>query len=159
MPKGAAEDLLLAALLVKGGPDGGNTHKALRFWRLLVAEAARYGLPDDGLPASRALVAFIVRSEAVRATAAGVGSRGGATVGGTIRDGAILLMQIGLPIQADGLLVEAAAVRAGPRVAAPRSHAGSLPIGLQCQFEFVAGSQHPSVLRTMARAFLVAPSS
>jgi len=155
VPEGAAEDLLLAAFLMKGGPDGGSTHKALRFWRLLRAEAARYGLPDDGLPASRALVAYIVRGEATRAASAGVGSRGGATVGGTVRDGALLLMQVGLPIRADGLLVEAAAMRAGPRVAAPRSHAGSLPIGLQCQFEFVAGGQYPTVLRTMARAFLV----
>ena len=58
----------------------------------------------------------------------------------------MFLPEVGLPIDAKGLLVEAAARPMGPRVARPRSRARSFPIGVYCQVEHVASgppSAHP----------------
>jgi len=150
-----AEELLRGYFLSKGGPEGGTTAKGMRFLRLLRANAARFGWEHEGLPCPAGRTAYVVRQEQDRATKAAAGSRGGATVGGTIRDGALFLEAGGLAVAAKGALVEAAAQPRGPRVAAPRSHAGSMPIGLQCQVEHVAAGERRSVLRTMARSLLI----
>lgn len=158
LPQSEARALVKCALLAKGGPEGGTTRKGLRAWRALRAEAARYGLEDCGLPASKGLVAHVVREELGRAMAVGSGSQGGATVGAAFRDGFLFLQEVGLPIEADGFLVEAAARPLGPRVARPRSHAGSFPIGVYCQMEHVA-SGPPSAMRTIARSLVMTAAS
>ena len=154
IPLDEARELVRCVFLVKGGPEGGTTHKGLRAWRSLQAEAARYGHEASGLPASKGLVAHVVRSELARAMAASSGSQGGRTVGTTFRDGFLFLEEVGLPIDAKGLLVEAASQQTGPRVARPRSHAGSFPIGVYCQVEHVA-SGPPSAMRTIARSIVM----
>ena len=94
----------------KAGPKGDQARKALRAWRLLQAAAAARALPAQGLPASAALVADVVRTELQRAQREAKGSQGGCTVGGTIRDGFVWLQTVAkLPIEADSSLVEAAA--------------------------------------------------
>jgi len=147
--------LVKDALLAKGGPEGATTRKGLRAWRLLAAAARERHMPAFGLPASVAFVASIVKAEQTRASAAGTGSQGGATVGGSILDGFALLADCGVPVPSDGVLLEAAAKPQGPRKARPRGHAGSLPIGVQCQLEYVAAATEASALRTLARAILV----
>ena len=158
----ADERRALASRLVeaKAGPDGGNAAKGLRSLRLLCAHARARGLAADGLPASAALVATIVVAETARAAEAARGSRGGATVGGTIRDGFLFLQGVvGLPVDANGRLVESVAeAPAGaadaPAGGNPVKHAASLPLGVQCQFEHEAAV--PSTARRFARCFLVA---
>ena len=148
--------LFRVAVLAKGGPDGSNTHKAVRFWRLLQKHCNEHGLAAFGLPASAGLVALIVAQEADRARRAAKGSQGGATVGETIREGAMLLATLGLPITAEGAVIEANARTVGPRVAVVKRVAGSLPIGVQCQVEHLAACAEPSALRLLARCFLLA---
>ena len=65
----------------------------------------------------------------------------------------MFLPEVGLPIDAKGLLVEAAARPTGPWVARPRSHVGSFPIGVYCQVEYTANGP-PSALRTVAQSFI-----
>ena len=154
LPLDESRVLVRCALLAKGGPEGGTTRKALRAWRSLSAEAARYGLESFGLPATKGLVAHVVHSELDRAQAAKSGSQGGATVGSSFRDGFLLLEDVGFPIDAHNFLVEAAARPSGPRVARPRSHAGSFPLGVYCQVEHVANGP-PSAMRTIARSFVM----
>lgn len=160
----ADERRALASRLVeaKAGPEGGNAAKGLRSLRLLCVHARARGLADDGMPASAALISTIIVAEAARAAAAARGSRGGATVGGTIRDGFLFLQSVvGLPIDARGRLVESVAeapVGAAdvPAGGSPVKHAASLPLGVQCQFEHEAASPVPSTVRRFARCFLVA---
>ena len=153
-----AEEQVVMLLEHKAGPTGEQAAKAARSLRLLHARQRRLGAEESGR-ASRAMVAAVVRAEQRRAQLDASGSQGGRTVGGTIREGFLFLQSVvGLPIEADSLLVEAAAVPMdlgdvpGGRAV---NHARSLPLGVQCQFEHVAASSRPSVLRTIARAFLV----
>lgn len=156
LPDAAARHrLLLQAILHKGGPEGQTTDKARRAWRLLAARAAEDSLPDDALPASAAIVASVVGAELERAQLSGRGSQGGRTVGRCILDGFEMLRKIGLPIGTTDLMVEAAAAPRGPALARPRRHAGSMPLGIQCQLELTASLSDPSPQRLLARCLLV----
>ena len=99
-----------------------------------------------------------MHTELARALHEGSGSQGGATVGSSFRDGFLFLQGVGLPIDARGLLVEAAARPTGPWVARPRSHVGSFPIGVYCQVEYTANGP-PSALRTVAQSFVMTAES
>ena len=146
-------------IVASGGPEGDVLHKALRSWRLLVETARARGLPDDGLPAGEAIVADIVSAERERAASAARGSRGGITVGKTILEGFVALSTVaGLPIQASGPNVEAAAepdqVTAVAAALVPTRQAGSLPLKFQVQLETLAKAPDWSVARVAARCFL-----
>ena len=148
-------ELAIALLRKKAGPKGDRAKKALRSWRLLQGVAKRRNLPAGGLPASAALVADIVRGELQRAQREAKGSQGGNTVGGTIRDGFLWLQSVAqLPIEAAGLLVEAAAEPEEGETPNPVRHAGSMAIAVQCAFEAVSSEAKWSVRRTLARSFL-----
>ena len=148
-------ELAVVLLRRKAGPKGDQARKALRAWRLLQAAAAARALPAQGLPASAALVADVVRTELQRAQREAKGSQGGCTVGGTIRDGFVWLQTVAkLPIEADSSLVEAAAAAEQGAAPNPTRHAGSLSIAVQCAFEAVAAEGKWSVRRTLARSFL-----
>ena len=156
----ARRGIFRALMLRKGGPEGDALHNALRAWRALAATARAHGLPRHGLPARDALVADIVAAEKAAAMAAKRGSRGGATVGDTFLAGFASLRAIGLPVEADGPLAEAAAAltrqEAVSDAMVPRTQAGSMPIKMQLQLETLAAGSAPSVARTVARALLVA---
>ena len=156
----ARRGIFRALMLRKGGPEGDALHNALRAWRALAATARARGLPRHGLPARDALVADIVAAEKAAAMAAKRGSRGGATVGDTFLAGFASLRAIGLPVEADGPLAEAAAAltrqEAVSDAMVPRTQAGSMPIKMQLQLETLAAGSAPSVARTVARALLVA---
>ena len=148
--------LLVKKFLAKAGPDGAEAKNMLRVWRLHKAAAQRAQLPDDALPATAAFCADVVEREQARATAEAAGSQGGATVGMTIRRGYRKLRSVAcLPVDADDALVEAAAAPEGALPSAPTRHAGVYPVALQCQFEHCAGATEDSVLRFVARSFLV----
>lgn len=151
------EALVAAQVEAHAGPDGGNLAKAKRAWRLLCEHGKRTGLPmPQLLPAGPALVASVVLAEVERARSGSAGSQGGATVGPSAREGFLLLQQLGAPVSAEGPLVEAAsAAHVGDAIVRPRKHAGSLPLGIQCQLEHLASLKEWSVNRTLARAFLV----
>ena len=151
--------LLQRLLEAKAGPEGEAVAKATKCLRLLAERASRDSLPNGGLPASSALIASIVAAEGRRAALAAVGTQGGRTVAGTVREGFLFLQKtLGLPIEADCLLVEAVAapppgsadVQGGRSVA----HAASLPLGVLCQLEWVASLPDWSVPRVVARALL-----
>ena len=149
--------LVLRRYRAKGGPDGGAIAKAHRAWRLLKARAAKDRLRRDGLPASAALVASIVRAEARRAKRESKGSRGGATVGRTIHEGFVWLQSVAaLAIDADNGLADAQAEPPAAEVSSTRRHAGSLPVKVQLQLEELARAKEWSVARTISRALLVA---
>ena len=148
-------ELAVALLRKKAGPKGDRAKKALRCWRLLRGVAKQRCLPKGGLPASAALVADIVRSELQRAQREAKGSQGGNTVGGTIRDGFLWLQAVAqLPIEASGLLVEAAAEPEEGETPNSVRHAGSMALAVQCAFEAVSSEKKWSVKRTLARSFL-----
>jgi hypothetical protein len=155
------ESLQRQLLTSRGGPTGDLLHKALRSWRLLVAAAKQQGLPDHGLPATGALVAQVVAADFARARRQAVGSKGGASVGKTIREGFVALQDlVGLPIDAHHPLVEAAAepppeMRAKLEQMVPKQ-AASLPLCVQLQLETLAARPTWSVVRTTARALLTA---
>ena len=157
VPSAAARRAAVVRLLLaKGGPDGAKLNKAKRAWLLLVREAARRGLTRDGLPASAGLVHEVVWAEARRARLAASGSRGGATVAATVRDGFLFLEQVlRMPIEASSPLVEAAVLPAADQAMKPPRHAGSLPLKVQLQLEELARAATPSMVRTMARCLLV----
>jgi hypothetical protein len=162
VPDPAVREALQRQLLVsRGGPTGDLLHKALRSWRLLVAAASQQGLPDHGLPATGALVAQVVAADFARARREAIGSKGGASVGNTIREGFIALQDlVGLPIDARHPLVEAAA-EPPPDMKAQLEltvlkQAASLPLCVQLQLETYAARKAWSVARTIARALLTA---
>ena len=161
VPLAAARRAIFRRLMLrKGGPEGDALHNALRAWRALAATARARELPRHGLPARDALVADVVAAEKAAAMAAKRGSRGGATVGDTFLAGFATLRAIGLPIEADGPLAEAAAAltrqEAVSDALVPRTQAGSMPIKMQLQLETLAAGGKPSVARTLSRALLVA---
>ena len=147
----------LACTLIEAqaGPEGEQAKKGLRAWLILSAHARECHLPSNGLPAGQALVGHLVDLEARRARAKAKGSRGGQTVGATIAEGFRFLADpCGLPINANTKLVSA---MAAPTALAPssRRHAGSLPLGVQCQLEHIAAQPEDGVSRSVARSFLL----
>lgn len=148
-------ELIADAVAKAAGPEGGTAAKGRRSWDLLQAYARKHGLPNAGLPASKAAVAQIVRREGLRARAAGRGSQGGSTVAKTIADGFVFLQTgIGLAIEAACPLVQA--VTEVRQTALPRApkHAASMPLCIQLQLETLAAAMQWSVARVLARCFL-----
>ena len=154
----AREALLLAHFRARAGPSGENARLGLRAWRALKQAAAARGLPRHGLPASAAFVADVARAELQRAMAKAKTAqrgKGGTTVGRTFRRGFVFLQDAcRLAIDASGALVEEAVEPPAGSGDRPTTHAGSLPIAVQCAFEVVAAEAQWSVRRTIARAFL-----
>lgn len=150
-------ELIASTIAGAAGPEGGTAASAMRSWKALQAYVQRHSLPGQGLPASKALVAEVVRLEGVRARTRGKGSQGGATTAKTLAEGFTFLQHAcGLSIDADCSLVRAQTtppLRALPR---PRKHAASLPLCIQLQLETLADSPDVSVARTLARSLLVA---
>ena len=154
--------LVVLAIEAKSGPEGGEAAKAARSLRLLRSWAHERSLAACGLPAGRAMIASIVLAEATRAQSASAGgSRGGKTVGRTIQEGFLALQKVArLPIEADDPLVDAAArfdAGGGDSSGTEISQAGSLPLGVQCQLEWLASRPEWSVARVTARSFLCGP--
>lgn len=157
VPFERCRQLAMGVLLTGGGPDGARTHTALRAWRLLQAAAAARSLPDSGLPAEAAFVADIVSAELARAMAEQKGGQGGRTVGATVQEGFVFLEKVvRLPIDASDRVVTAAAAPPQLSMPAPKRHAGSVPIKVYCQLEWLASRPEWSVMRVLARSFIMA---
>ena len=80
-------------------------------------------------------------------------------MGKTIAEGCKFLQAVAhLPVDADNLLVEAAATpmcMGGEPGGRAVHHAASLPLGVQCQLEHLAAAPRWSVARALARALLI----
>ena len=149
-------ELIADTIAVKSGPEGANASSARRAWRLLQQWAEKHGQAQTyGLPASRAAIAAIVRSEGLRARARAKGSQGGATVPKAIVTGFTFLRKAcGLPIDEENPVVAAQTSVRISGVPKLTKHAASIPLCIQLHLEHLAGDRAPSVSRVMARCFL-----
>ena len=149
-PDPAERDAALRELFMsRAGPDGSACGKVRRF-----LEALYEASPADHLPASRLLVNRVIVREGVRALTAAKGSQGGATVAGSMRAGAIAAYNMGFPVEAANLLVDAAAPPAKKRTRDRR--AGSIPIKWYAAFDHWARALPPGILRIWVRSVLIA---
>ena len=149
---------LYDAVALKAGSDGSSLSNARRAWSAFLEYATNLELPDSGLPATPALVASFLRSEAARA-ASGTGAQGGTTVANSRRVGLLWLYEkLGFPIEVDNIVALGAANpgqlrayrRAGP-TSRKRKQAGSLPIAAYAQMETLAADDSESPKRFFAR--------
>ena len=143
------ESALRELFMSRAGPDGSACGKVRRF-----LEALYEASPADHLPASRLLVNRVIVREGVRALTAAKGSQGGATVAGSMRAGAIAAYNMGFPIEAANLLVDAAAPPAKKRTRERR--AGSIPIKWYAAFDHWSRALPPGHLRIWVRSLLIA---
>ena len=161
VPSARRRAAMMAVLMAKAGPEGEMAHKAVRFLRSLRAVLVERHIQEDGLRVSAALAADVVAAEAAEGRRRAQGSRKGATVGGSFREGAVYLQKCGMPVDADNLLVQTAAEGWGlapddeDDMPAPTRHAASLRLAIQCQLETLAAASEWSVARTFSRALLV----
>ena len=119
---------LKAQFMLKAGSDGSALGKARRFLELL-AEMA----PGAAMPAGRLLVHRTIMRGSIDALSAASGSQGGSTVAASLRSGARTAFDVGFPVEADCLLVDAAAPPMKKRRRERRS--GSAPIKWYCHME------------------------
>ena len=142
------QDAFMQLIRSRAGPDGSACGKVRRFLEALYAAS-----PENHLPATRLLVNRVVARESVRALTAATGSQGGATVAGSMRAGAVAAYNMGFPIEAVNLLVDAAAPPARKRTRERR--AGSIPIKWYCAFDHWARTMPPGVMRLWVRSILI----
>ena len=148
-PDPAERSLALRDLfLSRAGPDGSACGKVRRF-----LEALYEASPTDHLPATRLLVNRVIARESVRALTAAKGSQGGATVAGSMRAGAIAAYNMGFPVEAANLLVDAAAPPARKR--ARERRAGSIPIKWYAAFDHWARALPSGPMRVWTRSILI----
>jgi len=106
--------MLKDAVLVKSGACGDQLIKVARVITFINAFAAAVDRrPDDMWPMPRAVAALLISGEHRRATSAGRGSRGGATVGDDFCKVLIFMCDnLGFPVDLDGAVVAGAAPKA-----------------------------------------------
>ena len=109
--------------------------------------------PDDHLPAGRLLVNRCITAGAIQALDKATGSQGGATVAASLRSGFLSAQMMGFPVEADSILVDAAAPPAKKR--RRENRAGSLPIKWYAQFEVAAASWPRGPRRLILRQLLL----
>jgi hypothetical protein len=136
--------LLSSRLEARAGSDGDRVASL----RSLLATSRKHALTvmgaslsdcDDVLfPMSMGLAYELVQSEHARATAAGRGSKSGASVGNSVREELILAASLGCPVAADKDSLKGAAP---PPSASLRSKAGALPLAIKCQLERQAAGE------------------
>ena len=143
------QDAFIQLVRSRAGPDGSACGKVRRFLEALYAAA-----PENHLPATRLLVNRVITRESVRALTAATGSQGGASVAGSMRAGAVAAYNMGFPVEAVNLLVDAAAPPARKR--ARERRAGSIPIKWYCAFDHWARTMPPGVERLWVRSILIA---
>jgi len=151
--------ILKETVALRAGSDGATLANARRAWESFRSFAQERGLPNDGLPASAALVASYLKSEGERA-ANGSGAQGGTTVANSRRVGLLWLHEkLLLPIEVDNIVALAAAnpgqVRAFRRAdpaSRKRKQSASLPIQCYLQIETLASAAEESPARFFARS-------
>jgi len=105
------QPMLEQAMLAKAGTSGATLIKVARTLVFINAFLSALGRePDSMWPMPCGCTAFLIKSEHVRATAGGSGSRGGATVGDGFRKTLTFMRDnLGFPIDLDGPLIAGAA--------------------------------------------------
>ena len=153
--------ILTETVALRAGSDGATLANARRAWENFRKFAQERGLPNDGLPASAALVASYLKSEGERA-ANGSGAQGGTTVANSRRVGLLWLNEkLQLPIEVDNIVAIAAAnpgqvreYRRADPASRKRKQSGSLPIQCYLQIETLANAKEESPTRFFARSLL-----
>ena len=148
-PCEASRDEALTQLLVlRSSSEGAALGKVRRALKALAEFAG-----SNYLPASSLLLNRCVTSASIAALSAATGSQGGASVAASLRSGFKDAQILGLPVQADTLLLDAAAPP-GKKQRRER-RAGSIPIKWYGAFEFWAANLKPSVYRLVLRQILL----
>lgn len=160
--------MLGGPLAVEQVPDEGERQTA--FEQLLASKAASSGAnlakvrrslealarakPTGHLPATALLLNRVVSREDIRArSAANPGSQGGATVAASIRSGFVSAQLLSFPVQADSLLLDAAAPPGKKRRRERR--AGSIPLKWYFFMEHLAATMPPGPARFLVRQLLI----
>jgi len=153
--------ILKETVALRAGSDGATLANARRAWENFQTFVQERGLPNDGLPASAALVASYLKSEGERA-ANGCGAQGGTTVANSRRVGLLWLSEkLQFPIEVDNIVAIAAAnpgqvreYRRADPASRKRKQSGSLPIQCYLQIETLANAKEESPTRFFARSLL-----
>ena len=151
--------ILTETVALRAGSDGATLANARRAWESFKAFTQERELPNDGLPASAALVASYLKSEGERA-ARGSGAQGGTTVANSRRVGLLWLKEkLRFPIEVDNIVALAAAnpgqareYRRADPASRKRKQSGSLPIQCYLQIETLASAKDESPMRFFARS-------
>mmetsp|Transcript_15813 Transcript_15813/g.40129 ORF Transcript_15813/g.40129 Transcript_15813/m.40129 type:complete len:559 (-) Transcript_15813:592-2268(-) len=148
-----------AAVVRQAGRSGNRAEVLIEVSKLLVfMEAFARTLGVQLFPMQPAMVAMIVGGEHARATAAGVGSRGGATTGARIRSTIQMMADsFEFPIDYDAPCVwgAAPAAKAGGE-GGRQSVAAAAPLKMSLHTMRLARSPHPSPGRYVARSMVFA---
>ena len=142
------DEALKQLLLLRASSEGAALAKVRRALAALVAFQ-----PSDHLPASALLLNRCITSASIAALSAAKGSQGGASVASSLRSGFRDAQILGIPLQADSLLVDAAAPP-GKKMRRER-RAGSIPLKWYYAFEHWASSMPASFHRLVLRQVLI----
>ena len=149
--------MLRLALRPKAGPMGEALWNAVRTLTFVEGYARAKGWSEaQTWPLSRMAASMLIAGEHARALAEGSGSRGGATVGASMRSSLIFLKDhLGLEIDFRGDLIvgSAPAAKVGE---GRRSMAATMPLQVFAHLEYTASSPVVSVARFYARSFCLA---
>jgi len=156
LPLAQQDALLSQAIRSKSGANGDRLYEAIKTLVFISAFAEAMGLePDSMWPMPRGSAATLISGEHQRAKKAGVGSRGGATVGDNFRSSLKFLVEhLGFPIEVSGTVVTGAAPSA-KAAGGRKSVAATLPPRFYFHLESLAASSEDSIVRFFARSFLL----
>ena len=149
-----ASALAAAVLRKNAGREGCKLFQVLKAIAYIEGYARAMGYTQVW-PVKAGVAWLLVAGEHRRATAAGVGSRGGASVGDQLRALFLFMSKVRLPIEADRLVLASAAPEPSP-CGNSEGSAATMPIKWWCQIEVVASWPNSCPMRFWARSLILA---